>query len=81
MTKEEILQLIDSDLIEVKLIGNDGFDEQEVKDGKDYLKSMIEALPIADVSGSVCQCKVNRMVVRHEHKDWCNSCGELVKAN
>jgi len=33
------------------------------------------------VSGSVCQCKVNRMIVRHEDKDWCNSCGKLVKAN
>jgi hypothetical protein len=33
------------------------------------------------VIGSVCQCKVNRMIVRHEEKDWCNSCGELVKAN
>ena len=33
------------------------------------------------VSGSVCQCKVNRMIVRHEDKDWCNSCGKIVKAN
>ena len=47
------------------------------------LKAMHDfaALRQPPVSGSVCQCKVNRMVIRHEDKDWCNSCGELVKAN
>jgi hypothetical protein len=38
-------------------------------------------LDLFAVSGSVCQCKVNRMIVRHEDKDWCNTCGELVKVN
>jgi len=38
-------------------------------------------LDLFAVRGSVCQCKVNRMIVRHEDKDWCNNCGELVKAN
>jgi hypothetical protein len=28
-----------------------------------------------------CKCKVNRMIVRHEDKDWCNVCDKLVKAN
>jgi hypothetical protein len=40
-----------------------------------------QVLNLFAVSGSVCQCKVNRMIVRHEDKDWCNSCGKLVKAN
>ena len=43
-------------------------------------KTAFEQLRQHFVSGSVCQCKVNRMIVRHEDKDWCNSCGELVKA-
>jgi hypothetical protein len=46
-----------------------------------WLERQVLALRQPPVIGSVCQCKVNRMIVRHEEKDWCNSCGELVKAN
>ena len=52
MNKEELLRFIDSDLIEVKLIGNDGFDGQEIKDGKEYLKEQIAALDLSKVRDS-----------------------------
>ena len=53
MTKDELIAFIDSNLIEIKLIGNDGFDGQEIKDGKEYLKEQIAALNLFDVSGSL----------------------------
>jgi len=37
-----IIRFIESDLMEVKLYGNDGFDNQEVLDGKEYLLRLIK---------------------------------------
>lgn len=47
----------------------------------DFLEEKVSKLHQHTVSVAVCQCKANRMIVRYEDKDWCNSCGELVKAN
>ena len=38
----DIIRFIESDLMEVKLYGNDGFDNQEELDGKDYLVKLIK---------------------------------------
>ena len=38
----DIIRFIESDLMEVKLYGNDGFDNQEELDGKDYLVRLIK---------------------------------------
>ncbi len=38
---EELLHFIDGDRIEIKLYGNDGFDGQEILDGREYLKKWI----------------------------------------
>lgn len=75
-----------------KLYGHLGnkmyFDTGKTADDWDALEKRVAELEAKNqalrqplVSGSVCQCKVNRMIVRHKNKDWCNSCGELVKTN
>lgn len=38
----DIIRFIESDLMEVKLYGNDGFDNQEELDGKEYLVRLIK---------------------------------------
>ena len=38
----DIIRFIESDLIEIKLYGNDGFDNQEELDGKEYLVRLIK---------------------------------------
>jgi hypothetical protein len=37
----ELLKFIDGDRIEIKLFGNDGFDRQEVIDGRERMKAWI----------------------------------------
>lgn len=39
---KDIIRFIESDLMEVKLYGNDGFDNQEELDGKEYLVRLIK---------------------------------------
>ena len=39
---KDIIRFIESDLMEVKLYGNDGFDNQEELDGKEYLARLIK---------------------------------------
>lgn len=73
MTDKEILSLAHAEL--KAMYKRSGIN------GSNVLTLIDEALRQPMVSGSLCQCKVNRIIVRHEDKDWCNSCGELVKAN
>lgn len=40
------------------------------------LKEEVERL--RNKNNGKCQCKVNRMIVRHENKDWCNSCDKEI---
>ncbi len=56
------------------------FELGDVNTLAEYLSDVSNSIKLP-VSGSVCLCKVNRTIVRHENKDWCNICGELVKAN
>jgi hypothetical protein len=49
----------------------------------DFAQQQVKNLNIPDVSNNevtVCRCKTNRMIYRFEDKDWCHSCGELIKA-
>ena len=44
-------------------------------------RDVLSKLNSHDDIGLICKCKVDRIIVRHEDKDWCNMCGELVKAS
>ena len=79
-TKEEILKQMEEEM-PFEMIGT-GQMPYILEAMEIYAQELVKnnaVLPL--VSYTVCQCKVNRMIVRHEDKDWCNICGELVKAN
>ena len=74
MTKKELFDFIDSDLISINLYGNDGFDEQETKDGKEYLKHKInEYIDTVSMSKSIlCECKTPNPSIINSNlcKEW-----------
>lgn len=58
MEKKDLFDFIDSDRVEITLLGNDGFDDQEIKCGKEYFKYLInEMIDTMSMSKSMlCEC-------------------------
>ena len=74
MEKKDLFDFIDSDRVEITLLGNNGFDEQEVKCGKQYIKQLIsEVIDTMSMSKSMlCKCdKPEKSII---NENLCKKC-------